>query len=270
MKKLKKHFKTVIRFPIKIKDKISNKALNNFKSYALDKFIKSEYLRNTSNIIPLTLITTLIRVIINFLLITRIKTNIYLIDFTISTLTTIILSLSTPLFYDTISYIWKNDILFFTNLAIDNLWDEDGMDFFEMWKSRILGSIGLLIIILLFFVEITSRIIQEFIVQMMITAVVTDKLNIYFVNLIEEKKKNSSKGTETDASFSKGTGNSSSKENLKELRKSGTKIDELPSSIKIVEKYNPNKNHYLMIDEHIILKNGVVYSSDSLSNSFSE
>ncbi len=250
MKRFMKYFNSVIGYPIKIKNKISNKALNNFKSYALNKFIKSEYLRNTTNIIPLTLISTFIRIIINFLIISRIKTQNYVVNFIISTSTTIILSLMTPLFYDTICYIWENDVLFFTNIVVDNLWNDHEGDFLEMWKSRVFGSIAVLIFISLFFIEITSRSIQEFIVQILITGYITDNLNNYFLMLIQEKN------------------------NIEKIRSSPLqhKIIELPSNIQIVEKYNPNKKNYIMIDEYISLENGIIssHSSESLSENYDE
>lgn len=239
MKKVKKVYKSITNYPFKIKDKLTNKAVNRFKKYALDKFIKSEYLRNSTNILPLTVITTIIRVIINFLLISRIKSGMYYLDFTISIICTILLSLLTPLFYDTISYLWENDVLAFTNLVVDSLWDVDGAHFFEIWKSRILGSITVSVIIILFFIEVTSRTIQEFLVHMMITGFITDKLNNYFLDLLEKK-------------------------NNEEIEKSplSTKIIQFPSDIEIVDQYNPNDKLYTVIDEYITLENGT-YSSDS-------
>lgn len=245
MNRVKKYYKKTINFPFKLKDKITNKTLSRFRSYALDKFIKSEYLRNTTNIIPLSLLTTLIRIIINFLIISRIKTGVYLIDFSVSIITTIILSLLTPLFYDTISYLWQNDVLFFTNIVIDSLWGIDGPQFYELWKSRILGTIAVSTVTLLFFVEVNSYMIQEFIVHLSITGYITDKLNIYILKLIEKKELN----------------NCLESKNIRTSPLQAKFI--LPSQIEIMESYNPNNKEYIFIEDYMTLENGVVTNHSS-------
>lgn len=250
MKRIKKYYGAVTKFPNKMK----KKGIKQFTSYALDKFVKSDYLRNNTNILPLSGITMVIRSLFNFLIMSRLHTGIKYIDFPLSVCITIILSLTTPLYYDVISYIWESDILKFTNIVVDNLWHKDGWTFFELWKGRILGFIGMTCIIALFFVEVTSSMIQEFILHMMICGAITEKMNLHILDLIEKKPKPINV-------------------ELKDMRTSPlqAKIVDLPENLDIMQSYYQVRTEltemdpYVIIPDYLSLEDGKV-----ISNSFEE
>ena len=52
-------------------DKITGKFIKNAKKYALKKFVKSDYLKETTSILPLTILTFITRSIFNFLITSR-------------------------------------------------------------------------------------------------------------------------------------------------------------------------------------------------------
>jgi hypothetical protein len=148
----------------KLYDKTTNKIKTSLTDIALDKFVKSEYLRDTTTILPLTLLSIVIRGTFNFLIVSRIKTSIYLLDFLISVIVTIILAFSSPQIYNSISRTYDAEMKNFSSLVIDSYWAE-GWSFIERWKAIILGSSGVFLILLLFLIEVNSSMIQEFIFQ---------------------------------------------------------------------------------------------------------
>jgi hypothetical protein len=163
-----------------------NKSIEKIKNYALKKIIKSEHLRETTSIIPLTLAMICTRGIFNFLITSRLKTGIYLLDFIFSLFVTVAFALSSPFIYNFYSHILENETKIFSTHVIDSFWNE-GWDYFEYWKIRILGSLGVFLIFLFFFIEINSLIIQEFIFHSMISSLIIEYIN-YKMN--EEKTPN--------------------------------------------------------------------------------
>lgn len=159
-----------------LNDKLTKKA----KNYALKKFVASDYLRDVSAVLPLTLITILTKFVFNFLITSRLTTNNYFIDFGTSIIVNVSFTLLSPFFYNLITYILHNEVNEFVKNVIDNL-HTTGWVYFEYWKTRILGISGISIIIILFFVEINSRWIQEFIFHTMICSIIVD--NILYLKL---------------------------------------------------------------------------------------
>lgn len=169
----------------KIYKKYSKKFINKIKNYTLDRLIMSDYARHNVNIIPMTLIAVVIRSIFNFLIIYKFTTNNRIINFIIGVISNVILSLLTPIFYGVIKYQEEN-VLIFTDIIIHNLWGTDGWTFFYTWKNRILSLIGIISIFLLYFIEINSFIIQEFIFNLLLSGFIVDILN----NKIEDLTRN--------------------------------------------------------------------------------
>ena len=162
---------------------------NKVKKYAIKKFVKSDYLKQTTNLLHLTILTFLSKSIFNFLITSRIRFNIYLLDMIFSIIITIIFSLYSPFFYNLIEYIFKNEIDSLSQYVISNFWEE-GWAFFEYWKVRILGTMGLLCIFILFFIEINSQMIQEFILHTMISSAIVDYIYKYkFIQNNQKDKK---------------------------------------------------------------------------------
>lgn len=148
------------------------------KNYVLKKFVKSDYLRETTSLIPLSLITIVTKNLFNFLVTYRLKTDVYWIDFLFSICTTVGFSLSSPFFYHLTEYFVGEDVDRLSKYCLDSLW-KDGWVFFEYWKTRILGGIAITTIIVLQFVEIDSRYCQETIIHLMITSAILDSINNY-------------------------------------------------------------------------------------------
>lgn len=150
-----------------------NKVTKKFKKYALKQFVKSDYLQETSVIIPLTGLTFVTRAAFNFLITSRLKTDYYIFDMLVSVFTTIIFTLLSPFFYNLFIYTLENEVNDFTKYVINAFWTE-GWIFFEYWKTRILGSLGVFTIFLLFFIQIDSSMIQTFILHTMISSAIVD------------------------------------------------------------------------------------------------
>ena len=159
----------------KLYNKLYDKAQKTLTNKALKKFVKSDYLRDTTSILPLTLLTLLIRGIFNFLITSRLKTNYIYFDFPFSIFITVSLTLFSPILYNHISKSYDKEIKDFSKNVIDSYYTQ-GWIFIEVWKSRILGSIGVGIISILFFVEVNSFMIQEFIFHTMISSIIVDYL----------------------------------------------------------------------------------------------
>lgn len=174
----------------KLYDKTTSKLTSSLTNLALDKFVKSEYLRDTTSILPLMLLTITIRSIFNFLIVSRVYTEIYLIDFCVSIVVTIILAFLSPHIYNHISKMYDAEIKNFSKLVIDSYWIE-GWAFIERWKTIILGTSGILIILLLFIIEVNSRMIQEFIFHTLISSAIID----YLTKLKDRLQNNKNKTT---------------------------------------------------------------------------
>jgi len=67
---------------------------NKVKKYAIKKFVKSDYLKQTTNLLHLTILTFLTKSVFT----SRIRFNIYLLDMLFSIIVTIIFSLYSPFF----------------------------------------------------------------------------------------------------------------------------------------------------------------------------
>lgn len=160
--------------------KIYNKSMDYIsdaiKNFALERIIKSEYIKDSTTVIPLTLMTILTKSLFNFLILGRLYTNIYYLDFMISVMVTIFLSFSSPHIHNIFSTVYNKQVTNFTGNVLDSVWDE-GWNYVNKWKNRIFGFIGVTVILLLFLVDVNSRMIQEFIVHTIITTVIIDYLN---------------------------------------------------------------------------------------------
>jgi len=175
MKKLNKYYEKYYK-------KITKKATN----YALDKFVNSDYAKTSANTVPMLISATILRGIIYFLITSRLKTDIFLFDFCFGVCVTIVLTVLTPFFYNIIKY-QENEYLYITNLILDNLFGDNGWDFFYKWKTRILGGTAIFLIFILFFVEIDSAYIQESIFHSLISGFIVDLINTKIEALVKKK-----------------------------------------------------------------------------------
>ena len=179
----------IIKYMWKYYNKVTDSFFKKAKGFAIKKFVKSDYLKETTTILPLTLMTITTRGIFNFLITSRLKTNVYIIDASVSLVITVFFTLSSPYLYNIFNKSLKSELDDFNKNIINSFWLE-GWNYFEYWKVRIMGTAGFVTIFILFFVEINSRMIQEFIFHTMISSAIVD----YITNINQiVKEKNSPK-----------------------------------------------------------------------------
>lgn len=142
---------------------------------AIERFIKSDYLTETVTILPLTLITILVRAIFNFLITSRIYTSYFILNFIMNLIVTVSLSLCSPIIYIGFHRTYEEELKEFSKIVLDSVWLE-GWIFIDQWKNRIFGSLGIMTVIVLFFIEVNSRMIQEAIIHTIISSMIIDYL----------------------------------------------------------------------------------------------
>lgn len=142
---------------------------------AIERFIRSDYLTETVTILPLTLITILVRAIFNFLITSRIYTSYFILNFIMNLFVTVSLSLCSPIIYIGFHRTYEEELKEFSKIVLDSVWLK-GWIFIDQWKNRIFGSLGILTVIVLFFVEVNSRMIQEAIIHTIISSMIIDYL----------------------------------------------------------------------------------------------
>jgi hypothetical protein len=176
----------------KVTNKVSNFLQDQFgetvKQYAVKKLVKSDYLKETTSIVPLTLISMCCKSVLNFLLFYRIQTKNFIIDSIFSLFLTVTLSLFSPLIGNVFSQLLKVQLDDFSQHLIDNFYNE-GWSYYEYWKNRIFLFIGTSTVFLLFFIEVNSFMIQELIIHTMLSSFITDRIFQYTNNMrkLEEK-----------------------------------------------------------------------------------
>jgi len=144
-------------------------------NYIYENALRSKYTIEKLNTIPLSLIAMLLRGILNFLLFSKLITGIHWLDFVISMLVTIFVTILSPFFYTAVKSC-EPQITKYTNIFIDNFLGPNGWEYVDSLKNIILLSSGVLLIIILQIVEVNSRYLQELIVHTLITGYVSDKI----------------------------------------------------------------------------------------------
>ena len=263
--------------------KVRDKATKTLADIALDKFVKSDYLRDTTTILPLTLLTTVTRSVFNFLITSRLKTDIYLFDFFLSLCITVFFSFYSPFLYNILNIILEKEVKDFSANFIESIW-KDGFQYIQFWKVRIGSAIGIFLIFLLFFVEINSRMIQESIVHLLISSGIVDYLNNLNHLKIEDSKKKEDKEKERTSPLSIKVmipqkemkeillTSSNSYTNLlsvdvKEWNVNGNvkdnvKLRNSKGNVKNDRKGKQEEN-YMFIPDYLTLDNGEIYQSKS-------
>ena len=142
-------------------------------SYAYTSLLRSKFARDKINALPMSIVATVVRTIVNFLIFSRLITGIKLFDFLLSMIVTIVITLMAPFFYTSIKA-HEDMFLLHTNNFIDRFMGPGGWEYVETLKNRILLLIGIFLLIILQFVKINSRYLQEIIVHALITGFITD------------------------------------------------------------------------------------------------
>ena len=147
-------------------------------SYAYDNFFRSEFARNKLNSIPIAIISMLVRVLINNLLISNLKTDYIKLNFFLSIVVTVFVTLLSPWIYRSVE-VHKEGFFSITDRFISGLLGDSPLEYLEQIKNKILFSLGVLIMIVLNFVEINSRYVQEIIFHSLITGILSNLIENY-------------------------------------------------------------------------------------------
>ena len=148
------------------------------KKYFTKRLVRSDYIKDTTTFLHLSLLSFFTRTIFNFFITYRLQTNIYIIDIIFSICVTIFFSLSAPFFYTMMNRMLKDDADDFSKVVIEKFWKE-GWVFFDYWKVRILTAFSIFCIIILCFVEVNSYMIQEFMGHTLVSGAIVDYINKY-------------------------------------------------------------------------------------------
>lgn len=164
----------VVKPVLDVIEKRKTQALSTMGNYALEKFVESKFAREKANVIPLMIMTIVLRNIFDFLIFYRFRTSLWVINFIISVVVTVGTTMCTPLFYS-IAETHKPEFLKFTNNAVDKLMGPNGFEYFIQMRTYVVLSISGVMILYLQFVPITSRDLQELIIHTLITSWLMDK-----------------------------------------------------------------------------------------------
>ena len=138
----------------------------------------------------------------------------------------------------------KDDADDFSKLVIEKFWKE-GWVFFDYWKVRILTAFSIFCIIILFFVEVNSYMIQEFMGHTLVSSAIVDYINKYRDRKRAEQEKKErkqkkremrEKGVIVEESDSE---ENESDENEKESEKEQQVLTRVLSKSQILETYSP-------------------------------
>jgi len=151
-------------------------------SYAYESLLRSKFALEKLNIIPISLVSIMIRTVFNFLLFSRLVTGIHWLDFMISMIVTIFMTLLSPFFYSAVKN-YEEVFTRHTNNVVNNFLGPNGWEYIDNIKNMIIFSLGILSLIVLQFVQINSRYLQEVIIHTLITGYVSDKI-LNFINNI--------------------------------------------------------------------------------------
>lgn len=162
--------------------KSKKKVLSYAGDYAYDRFFRSSFARQKINTIPIAVFSLIIRMILNFLLFSRLKIGIAWLDFVISMIITIIITVMAPIFYTSVS-VHEDGFMRYTNTFIDNFLGPNGWDYVEDVKNKVVGVISIFLIMVLQIVEVNSRMLQLMIIHTVITGFVAGRIQIYMENM---------------------------------------------------------------------------------------
>lgn len=158
--------------------KSKGKVIKYAGSYAYESFLRSKYAREQINTIPIALVSLTVRSILNFLILSKLKTRIYWLDFLISIIVTIAITLLSPMFYISIKC-HEQIFISYTNDFVDNFLGPNGWEYINNFKNKIVFSSCSCMILVLQFVEVSSRLLQEIIIHTLITGYISDSIQNY-------------------------------------------------------------------------------------------
>ena len=162
-------------------DSVQMVALKHVKKYAWGRLTTAEFARNYANLLPLMITTTLIRMFFSWLICSRLLTGNEWFDFCVSIIINVVTTIVSPFFYAIVET-KKADFLTVTNKTMDHLLGIRpsptgliGWDYFFEIRNKIIVTLSIIALIILQFVEITSRDIQRSIIHILISSWIIDR-----------------------------------------------------------------------------------------------
>jgi hypothetical protein len=155
-------------------------------SYAYESLLKSNFAREKINSLPMLIVSIIFRSFLNFLLFSRLVTGYKLFDYIFSIILTVFITIMSPFIYKSIT-VHENIFMQYTNKFVDKFMIE-GWDYIELIKNRTALIGGLSIVLLLQFVEVNSRYLQEIIIHGLITGFISDKIQKKIDNIHVPKR----------------------------------------------------------------------------------
>lgn len=153
-----------------------SQVLSKLGTYAIERFGNSQYARTSLNSIPLSLLASLLKGTVSFLLLFRLQTNYYAINFIISMMVTVVCAFISPVFY-LVAREHEKDLLTFSNHVADRLIQPGGILYLIKLRNIAVLSISAFVIVFCLFVDVTSWYIINTIIEFLIGFWVVDQVN---------------------------------------------------------------------------------------------
>nr|QBK91483.1 MAG: hypothetical protein LCPAC302_01030 [Pithovirus LCPAC302] len=167
--------------------KSKKKVISYVGGYAYEGFFRSKFAKEKLNTVPMSVLVLIVRIILNFLILSKIKTDNSYFNFAMSIGLTVIITLMSPLFYISIKAHEKG-FMIYTDRFIDNFLGDNGWEYVEMIKNIFVIIISVIILIILEFVEINSRYVQRMIVHALISGIISDRLQQWIDKLNDKRR----------------------------------------------------------------------------------
>lgn len=142
------------------------------KKKIIKNVINTQFIRKKINYITMDIFSFIIKMHINSIICLIITTNINVLDFTLQLLVSILLYYYGNIFNE-IVYIYDKKFYKITNYFIDNYSTKN----LDIWKKKTVLSINLYLIVLLYFINVTSNILIVYSIQYTFYLLILDYIN---------------------------------------------------------------------------------------------
>lgn len=153
-----------------------SQVLSKIGTYAVERFGNSQYARTTLNSIPLSILSSFLKGTVSFLLLYRLQTSYFILNFLISTIVTSICAFVSPVFY-LMAREHEKELLLLSNHVADRLMAPGGLLYLIKIRNIIVLSTSAVVILFCLIVEVTSWYIIHTIVEFLIGFWIVDQVN---------------------------------------------------------------------------------------------
>lgn len=157
--------------------------------YAIDKFGKSDFAKENLNIFAMSVISSIIKSIVSFLLLYRLQTNYLIINFILSMFVTMVCAFVSPVFFLFVK-LHEKDLVKLSNHILDRATQHDGVLFLLHIRNMTVIAVSLFVIIFCLLVEVTSAYIIHTVIEFLVGFWVVDKVNLFREGLFTPVKSN--------------------------------------------------------------------------------